>query len=71
MMMGGTMRRRSDEKPNNSSVTEKTAAVGQICHKLKWTQATKRRASSHSKKRCSKVSSSALQKQRGIDGGRC
>ncbi len=65
MMMGGTMRRRSDEKPNKSSVTEKAAAAGQIRHRLKCTHATKRRASSHSKNRCSKVSSSALQKQRG------
>jgi hypothetical protein len=42
-MMGGTTRRRSDKKPNKSSVTETTAANGQICHKLKCTQATRRR----------------------------
>ncbi len=47
----------------NSSVTEKPAAVGQVCHKLKCTQATKRWANSHSKNRCFNVSSSALQKE--------
>ena len=60
----GIARRRASKNPKSRSSTVNRPAVGLIRCKFVYTQATKRRASSHSKKRCSSVSSAVAQKQR-------